>query len=133
MKNERKTGIVLSYISIIVYSVVGFWYVPILLRYMGQNEYGLYQLIGSLVAYFSVMDFGLSSTITRFYSKYLAKNDEKNMENVLGISRVLYSIVSMVLLIASLIVYINLESIFNESLSIYEIQESKKNIRCVDN
>ena len=67
-------------------SVINILYVPILLYYVGKSEYGLYQLIGSLIAYFSVMDFGLGSTIVRFYTKYKTLNDKLNMENILAIS-----------------------------------------------
>ena len=66
--NERKIGILLSYLNIALHAIVGFLYVPILLHYIGKSEYGLYQLIGSLIAYFSIMDFGLTAAVTRFYT-----------------------------------------------------------------
>ena len=47
--NQRKIGILISYVNILVHAVLGFVYVPILLHYIGKNEYGLYQLIGSLI------------------------------------------------------------------------------------
>ena len=65
--NERKIGIVISYINVILHSVVGFIYVPLLLYYIGKSEYGLYQLIGSFIAYFSIMDFGLTAAVVRFF------------------------------------------------------------------
>ena len=63
MTNERKIGILLSYANILLQAILGFIYVPLLLHYIGKSEYGLYQLMGSLIAYFSVMDFGLSATV----------------------------------------------------------------------
>lgn len=126
MNSQRRIGIVLSYALILINAIVGFLYVPLLLKYLGENEYGLYQLIGSLVGYFAVMDFGLSATTTRFYSKYLAKNDTLNMENTLGISQLIYYILSFLSILILSIVYLNLDNIFGNSLSIYEIEESKK-------
>ena len=70
--NQRKLGIFLSYINIALQSLLGFLYIPILLHYIGKSEYGLYQLMGSLIAYFGIMDFGLSTAVIRFYAKYLA-------------------------------------------------------------
>ena len=84
--NERKIGILLSYLNIALHAIVGFLYVPILLHYIGKSEYGLYQLIGSLIAYFSIMDFGLTAAVTRFYTKYKALKDKVGMENILAIS-----------------------------------------------
>ena len=83
--NQRKIGIFLSYLNILLLAVLGFIYVPILLHYIGKNEYGLYQLIGSLIAYFSIMDFGLTAAVTRFYTKYKALKDQVGMENILAI------------------------------------------------
>ena len=84
--NQRKLGIFLSYLNIALQAVIGFLYVPILLHYIGKSEYGLYQLMGSLIAYFSIMDFGLSAAVIRFYAKYKALKDSIGMENILAIS-----------------------------------------------
>ena len=92
--NQRKLGILLSYINIILHAVIGFLYVPILLHYIGKSEYGLYQLIGSLIAYFSIMDFGLTAAVIRFYTKYKALDDKQGMENILAISLRGYGIVT---------------------------------------
>lgn len=88
--NERKIGIVISYVNIFLHALVGFLYVPLLLFYIGSSGYGLYQLIGSFIAYFSIMDFGLTAAVVRFYAKYKALNDIAGMENILAIS-LLYS------------------------------------------
>lgn len=124
--SQRKIGVILSYIAILVNTLVGFFYVPILLKYMGQNEYGLYQLMGSLIAYFSIMDFGLSSTVIRYYSKYQETTDTKSAENVLGISRRIYNVLTLLVLIFGGIFYLNIENIFQGSLNTYEMNESKK-------
>ena len=52
--NERKAGIFISYINIFLHTLIGFLYVPLLLFYIGSGGYGLYQLIGSFIAYFSI-------------------------------------------------------------------------------
>ena len=59
--NERKLGILLGYLNILLHTVIGFLYVPLLLFYIGTNGYGMYQLMGSVVAYLGIMDFGLTN------------------------------------------------------------------------
>ena len=44
MNTERRTGVVLSYIQVILNVLVNIIYVPVLLHYLGQSEYGLYQI-----------------------------------------------------------------------------------------
>ena len=123
--NERKIGIVISYLNIILHAVIGFIYVPLLLHYIGKSEYGLYQLIGSFIAYFSIMDFGLTAAVVRFYAKYKAVNDKVGMENILAVAARGYSIIALILFIAGVICYINLDVIFAESMTIAELTIAK--------
>ena len=74
--NQRKIGITISYLNIVLHAIMGFVYVPLLLHYIGKSEYGLYQLIGSFIAYFSIMDFGLTAAVVRFYTKYKAEGNK---------------------------------------------------------
>ena len=124
--NQRKAGIVLSYISMFFSIIIGLIYVPMLLYFLGKEQYGLYQLMGSLIAYMSVMDFGLSSTIIRYYSRYLALNDEENKSNVLAISAIIYGVITVIVLIVGAVVYFQLDAIFLKSLSLNELSKAKE-------
>lgn len=123
--NQRKLGIFLSYLNILLQVIIGFIYVPILLHYIGKSEYGLYQLMGSLIAYFSVMDFGLSAAVIRFYAKYRALKDKVGMENILAISMRGYGIVTVLVLVIGGVCYALLDRIFAGSMTMAEIAESK--------
>lgn len=122
--NERKAGIFISYINIFLHTLIGFLYVPLLLFYIGSGGYGLYQLIGSFIAYFSIMDFGLTTAIVRFYAKYKALNDRVEMENILAISSCGYAVISLVILCIGGVCYFCLDSIFAASMTIAEIKEA---------
>lgn len=124
--NERKIGIFISYLNIVLHAVVGFAYVPLLLHYIGKNEYGLYQLIGSFIAYFAVMDFGLSAAVIRFYTKYKALQDSAGMENVLALAVRAYAVISALLVLLGGVFYINLASLFSTSMSAAEILAAKQ-------
>lgn len=123
--NERKAGILISYVNIVLHAVIGFVYVPLLLHYIGKSEYGLYQLIGSFIAYFSIMDFGLTAAVVRFYAKYKAINDKIGMENILAIAAKGYGIIALMLFIVGVICYINLDVIFATSMTIAELETAK--------
>lgn len=123
--NERKIGILISYINILFQTIINFIYVPILLYYIGKNEYGLYQLIGSFIAYFSIMDFGLTAAVVRFYTKYKALNDKVNIENVLAISSRCYVVITVILFIIGYICYLFMDDIFYNSMTSSEISSAK--------
>lgn len=123
--NQRKLGIFLSYINIGIQSILGFVYIPILLHYIGRNEYGLYQLMGSFIAYFSIMDFGLSTAVIRFYTKYLKQKNQIGMENILAISVRCYGIVTVLMMILGGGMYTFLDIVFSNSMTLAEIMEAK--------
>lgn len=49
--NQLKISVVLSYISRIVTVLVGLLYTPIMIRLLGQSEYGLYNIAASVISY----------------------------------------------------------------------------------
>lgn len=123
--NERKIGIILSYINIIIQTIINFLYVPLLLHYMGQSEYGLYQLMGSIIAYFSIMDFGLTSATIRTYIKYKVENKYKQVKNFLAMTQRIYICICILAVIIGCFIYNFIDKIFSNSLTDYEIISAK--------
>lgn len=102
-ERERKLGIALSYVNTILQAVLGFIYVPLLLFYMGVSQYGLYQLMGSLIACFSIMDFGLSTAVVRFYVYYRNKS-KKEFNDFLVTAQKIYIIIAVFAMIIGIII-----------------------------
>ena len=126
MKNkEIKIGAILSYIYIIVNNIVGIFYTPIMLRYMGQSEYGLYSLAASIIGYLTVLDLGFGNAIIVYTSKYLAKGNKEELKNLHGMFKVLYTFIGIIVLFIGLILYFNVEKMFSNSMSTYEIGRAK--------
>lgn len=123
--SERKIGIILSYINIILQTIINFLYVPLLLYYMGQSEYGLYQLMGSIIAYFGIMDFGLTSATIRTYIKYKVEKKYKQVENFLAMTQRIYICICIFAVIIGGILYNFLDEIFSNSLTTSELISAK--------
>ena len=123
---DRKIGILISYINIILNATIGFVYVPLLLFYIGKIEYGLYQLIGSFIAYFGIMDFGLTAAVVRYYTYYKSLNNKIACENVLGLALRAYCCVAILLVGVGSLFYCYLDDIFASSMSLGELEIAKK-------
>ncbi len=123
--SQLKKGALLNYINIILTNIVGIVLTPFIISKLGDGEFGLYTLIGSIVGYISVLDFGLNNTIIRFVSKYRAEKDRIGEENFLATSMLIYAVISVVVILAGIICYYNLESIFENSLTNTEIDKAK--------
>ena len=123
--NQRKYGVVLSYISLFIGNIIGLLFIPFMLRMLGQAEYGLYSLVGSFVAYLAVLDLGLGNATVRYISKYRALKDKKNEENFLALILIFYSIITAVVVIIGIVLCNYLPHIFSNSLTMDELARAK--------
>ncbi len=126
MANERKVGVVTAYAKMFLGIFVSLLYVPILLKFLTVNEFGLYQMIGSFMAYLAIFDFGLTRTLTRYYSQTLAYGSKKNRENILALSFCIYAVIAVCIIAVGMLLYVNIGSIFREKLTIEELVEAKQ-------
>lgn len=91
---RRRAGAVVSYIYMMAQIVVQLVYVPLLLRGIGQEEYGLYQLVGSIMSYIISVNSILAAGVSRYYCMYRSEGDDKMAANTLAIAKRLYWAVS---------------------------------------
>ena len=124
-KNELKQGVVLSYINLGIGTIIPFIYTPIMLRILGQAEYGLFSLASSAVSYLSLLSFGFGSTIIRYISKYRAESDIESEEKVFGFFLVLYCALALLVLICGAVIAYNVKPLFNKGLTASELNKMK--------
>lgn len=118
------SGVILSYCYTVAQVVINLLYVPLLLNGIGRNEYGLYQLIGSLVAYMSVFNLMFQGTTTRYYCKYFAEGNRKGMESVLAITRNIYRILSIIVAVVCLVAVFVFRIVYDAQLNAFEQNEA---------
>jgi len=123
--NQLKGGAVLSYVTIFLTNVVGLLLTPFIIRSLGSAEYGLYTMIGALVGYMSVLDFGLNNTVVRFVAKYKANDDKEGEENFLAHSFMIYICISIIVAIIGSVLYFNLEQLYGNTLTLDQIDKAK--------
>lgn len=124
-KNQLKFGIFLSYATIGANLGVSFMFTPYLLSALGSAEYGVYQLIGSLVAYLDVFDVALSTTISKYIAKYRQNDNKDDESKIVILSLLILFLISIVSVIICFVIYVNFENIFSNSLNIEEMKLGK--------
>ena len=120
-----KLGLILSYVSLVTHAVISIIYAPILIRFLGKNEYGLYNLSTSITGYLSVLSFGFVNTYLRYYSKYKVENDNKKIADLNGLYLIVFSCIGFLSLLAGAIIVLNISNIFQESLTPEELGKAK--------
>ena len=82
MKNQLKAGVILSYLSTGISIVIQLIYMPIMIRLLGQSEYGLYSLVSGVVSYLSLFSLGFSGAYLRFFSRFNQRKDKKGLASL---------------------------------------------------
>ena len=123
--NQLKAGAILSYISMGFGFIISIIYTPIMLRLLGQSEYGLYNLVNSVVSYLGLLNFGFGSAYVRYYSRYKVKDDEENIAKLNGMFLIVFSIIGIIAILAGSVLVFNTESIFGDKLTVKELSTAK--------
>src|SRR5699024_6694344 len=124
-KSQLKAGVYLSYLSLFVTNISNLILTPFIIRNLGDSQYGLYMLIGALVGYIAVLDFGLGNTTVRYVAKYRTEKDKAGEENFLFSTLVIYIVISVLVLLIGTILYNFLDLIFEGSLTASELPIAK--------
>lgn len=115
-KKQIRYGSIISYILIALNITLGLIYTPWIFKRIGSSNYGIYTLASSFISLF-LMDFGMSSAVTRFVSKYRALNNEKAWNEVIGTAIKVYLIIIIIIAIILSIIFFNLEFIYSNLTS----------------
>lgn len=124
--NQRKAGVFLSYISMGLDALAGFICLPFLVKLLGKGEFGLYQLVGAIIAYLLIMDFGLSNTTTRYYARYQEQGKQKEKENMLALSAIFYGFVAVLILVIGFSLLYFFLPVYQNTLSPQDFITAKK-------
>lgn len=123
--NERKRGAILSYLSIILSTVVQLVYTPLLIRMLGQSEYGLYSLVSSVIGYLTVLDLGFGNAIVVFTAKYRANKEYDKEKKLHGMFLVIFCIIGLIAGLLGLLLYFNVPLLFGKTMTDIELHKAK--------
>lgn len=122
----RKIGTVLSFAAIVVEIFSGLFLTPLLIRSLGQAEYGVYSLVLSVTAYLALLDMGVGNSVVRFMSKYRVNGDKTEQRKFLGITTVYYGVMLLLIVIIGIVLIQIFPMAFAKGLSDAEVVLAQK-------
>lgn len=123
MKNQLKVGVVLSYISTAVSIVIQLLYMPVMIRLLGQSEYGLYSLVSGVVSYLSLFSLGFSGAYMRFFARFCG--DREKTASLNGMFIILFSVLASLATICGIVLSFFPKQIFGDKLLATELSKAK--------
>lgn len=117
MASQRRAGVILGYANIVIKNLVNLIYTPMLLSFVGQADYGVYQTSNSFVFSLTLLTFGFSEAYVRFYTHRRAHGTEDDIRSLNGMYLMLYSMICVTVLILGFLFAANVETIFSGSFT----------------
>lgn len=122
MKNQLKAGAVLQYVQMALQIIVNLVYTPVMIRILGDNEYGIYSLASSIISYLNLLTLGFGASYIRFYSIRKAEGDEEGVKRLNGLYILVFSVLGLIALIAGLAIAFNVGIFFNETYTAHDLE-----------
>lgn len=117
MPNQRRIGIILGYANILTKNIVNLVYTPMLLFFVGQADYGVYQSCNSFVFSLTLLSFGFSQAYVRFYMIKKINGAEEEINRLNTVYLVLYGVVSVLALVLGVAFASNAETVFSNGFT----------------
>jgi O-antigen/teichoic acid export membrane protein len=92
---------------------VWFFLTPFMVSHLGHTTYGLWALIGSIVAYASLLDLGIAASIVKFVAEHRARAENEELTTMLASSLGVLLALGAVVVLAGAILAPFIPDIFN--------------------
>lgn len=123
--DQKKVGVLLTFAGESIKILSALLYTPIMLRLLGQSEYGLYQLASSTISYLSILSLGFVNAYFRYYSRYNIHGDTDGVARLNGMFLLVFGFLSSVCVILGAVIVAEAEVIFGSKLSAQEIDQAQ--------
>ena len=123
--DQKKAGVILSYGQTILSTAISLTYTPLMLRLLGQSEYGLYTLVNGFISNLALMSFGLGSAYMRFFTRAEAEEGEKGVARINGMFMTIFIVIGILSLGVGFVLVANVQRIFAAKLTPQEIERAR--------
>lgn len=122
----RKKGVLLSYVLMIFEIMSTLLLTPLIIRSLGQAEYGVYKLAASVAAYLMLLDMGVGNATIRYIAKYKATGEAEKERRFFAVAQIYYCVVAFAAGAVGVFLVIGFPKFFAVGLTVEEIQLGQK-------
>lgn len=119
--SQLKRGVLLSYLSIALGTVISLLYTPVMLRLLGQSEYGLYTLVASIVSYLGLLGLGFGGAYITFYARATATESDEGAARLNGLFLLIFSVIGIAAVAVGILLVLSTEVMLGDKLSSREM------------
>ena len=112
LKKEAIRSVISNWIGTFLRYILTFLATPIIVHSLGNNKYGIWSLVISLTGYYGIIDFGIRSTVEKYFSQFAAEGDESRCNALINTVTLVYIIIAVLVLISTALLAFNFDVIF---------------------
>jgi O-antigen/teichoic acid export membrane protein len=101
MKSNNRiiVNTIILYAKILINVVISLWTVPIVLRTLGQSDYGLYSLVAGVIAMLAFLNSSMTVVTQRYMSVTIGKNNLQQLNEVYNASIRIHIVLGVVIFV----------------------------------
>ena len=123
--DQKKAGVLLSYGQTVLSTLISLVYTPVMLRLLGQSEYGTYTLVNGFISNLALMSFGLGSAYMRYYARFEASDGERGVAKINGMFMTIFLVIGALSIAVGGVLVANVHNIFAAKLTPQEIETAR--------
>ena len=123
--SQRKAGVIVGYLNILVKNCVNLIYTPLLLHFLGQADYGVFQMTNSTVVTLTLLSVGFTESYLRFYSQRKIHGNDDDIRRLNALYFTMYLSIAVLSLILGGILVANVDSLFAQGLTANQVALSR--------
>jgi len=87
--------------ALIIRVITAFFLTPFIISCLGKTEYGVWILVSSFIGYYSFLELGIGTAVTRYIARFSGKGDEKAQNEVAATSMAMLCLTGGVVVVIS--------------------------------
>ena len=101
MNNNQKIAFnsMIVFIRLCIVSIVSFFVTRVVLSELGESDFGLYNVVGGLVALFLIINSAMAGSTHRYIAVELGKKTEGNVNKIFNISSSIHVVFAFLILL----------------------------------
>ena len=124
--NQLKSGVVLSYAQMVLSNLMSIIFTPIIIRILGQDEYGIMSLASAVIGYLSLLNLGLGSSYNYFYHKRKKEANDDGIARLNGMYMTIFCVIALAIFIVGIVIVSNAKIVLGNEITGSELAIAKK-------
>lgn len=124
---QLKIGALLSYLNVIVQNSVYLIYTPFLIHYLGNSQFGIFQLANQTISTLGLLAVGFSGAYVKFYWEERTKSDG-DVSKLNGLYLLFFGFISVLAILIGVFLMNHSQIIFNQQYSSSDVALASKMI-----